>query len=91
MANQLLLFLSTATLHLVSFPPSRAVLVVQNPIDQVESLVRSRKRNMMPRISFAKYISRNERFLVPKYRINEAKIRKMTKQEQRFWNQIALV
>ena len=88
MAKQLLLFLSIATLHLVSFPPSRAVLVIQNPIDQAESLVCSRKRNMMPRILCAKYLSRNEGFLVPKYRINEAKIWKMTRQEQEFWNQI---
>lgn len=60
------------------FPWSTTVLV-QNITTRSNHSINTRKRNMMSRLLFAKYLLSNKSFLVPKFEINEAKPRKMTR------------
>lgn len=80
--------MSIATLHLVPSPWCTTILV-QDIITRLNHSINTRKRNRMPRLLFAKYLLRNKWFLVPKFKINEAKPRKW--QEHGCWNQTALV
>lgn len=78
--HQLIPIVSTsiATLPLVPSPCSSTVLL-QDIITRLNHSINSRKRNRVPGLLLAKYLLKNKWLLVPKFKNNEAKTRKMTR------------